>query len=193
MPKTSSSIERRRLLLALATLALSRHAAALPPGVTASDSAASDTASAPATQAALAPDLRAAVELAPQGRVADRVELQQAFVRTVSGHGEGLMLHVADADYTPGRSETLLKMKPHLDAQAVVVGHRLGTGKYRRVVGALEVESAEGRRFFVGSGLSDASRREPPAIGATITYRYRELTSTGLPRFATYLRLHDAG
>jgi hypothetical protein len=46
MPKTSSSIERRRLLLALATLALSRHAVALPPGVTASDSAASDTASA---------------------------------------------------------------------------------------------------------------------------------------------------
>jgi len=84
-------------------------------------------------------------------------------------------------------------MKPHLDAEAVVVGHRLGTGKYRRVVGALEVEAGDGRRFFVGSGLSDASRRKPPAIGATITYRYRELTSTGLPRFATYLRLHDDG
>jgi len=102
MPKTSSSIERRRLLLALATLALSRHAVALQPGVTASDSAASDTASAPATQAALAPDLRAAVELAPQWRVSDRVELQQAFVRTVSGHGEGLMLHVADAELHAG-------------------------------------------------------------------------------------------
>ena len=34
-------------------------------------------------------------------------------------------------------------------------------------------------------------RREPPAIGTTVTYRYRELTSSGLPRFATYLRLHD--
>jgi DNA ligase-1 len=60
-------------------------------------------------------------------------------------------------------------------------------------VGALEVESAQGRRFFVGSGLGDAARREPPAIGTTITYRYRDLTSSGLPRFATYLRVHDDG
>jgi DNA ligase-1 len=36
-------------------------------------------------------------------------------------------------------------------------------------------------------------RREPPAIGATVTYRYRELTSSGLPRFATCLRRHDDG
>jgi len=138
--------------------------------------------------AALAPALRAPVEVAPQWRVADRGELGRALTRTVGAGGEGLMLHVEDAPYTPGRSEALLKLKPHLDAEAVVVGHRAGTGKYRRLVGALEVESAEGRRFFVGSGLSDASRREPPAIGTTITYRYRELTSGGLPRFATYLR-----
>jgi len=43
----------------------------------------------------------------------------------------------------------------------------------------------------IGCGLSDALRREPPAIGTTITYRYRELTSSGLPRFATYLRRHE--
>ena len=96
------------------------------------------------------------------------------------------MLHVADAAYAPGRSELLLKLKPHLDAEAVVVGHRAGSGKYRGLVGA-----AQGRRFFIGSGLSDAMRREPPAIGTTVTYRYRELTSSGLPRFATYLRLND--
>jgi len=59
--------------------------------------------------AAPAPDVRAPVELAPQWRVADRVELQQAFMRIVAGRGEGLMLRVADADYTPGRSEALLR------------------------------------------------------------------------------------
>jgi len=143
--------------------------------------------------AALAPQLRAPVEIAPQWRVADRVELGRALAQTVAAGGEGLMLHVADAPYLPGRSEALLKMKPHLDAEAVVVGHRAGTGKYRGLVGALEVESDDGRRFLVGSGLSDAARREPPAIGTTITYRYRELTSGGLPRFATYLRPHHDG
>ena len=140
--------------------------------------------------AALASHLRAPVEIAPQWRVADRVELERALARTVVAGGEGLMLHVADAPYASGRSDALLKLKPHLDAEAVVVGHRAGTGKYRRLVGALEVESAQGRRFFIGSGLNDAARRKPPAIGTTVTYRYRELTSSGLPRFATYLRPH---
>ena len=141
--------------------------------------------------AALAPQLGAPLENAPHWRVADRVELDRALARTVAGGGEGLMLRVADAPYVSGRSDALLKMKPHLDAEAVVVGHRVGTGKYRGLVGALEVESLEGRRFFIGSGLGDAARRQPPALGTTITYRYRELTSSGLPRFATYLRLHD--
>jgi len=30
----------------------------------------------------------------------------------------------------------------------------------------------------------------PSFAGATVTYRYRELTSNGLPRFGTYLRRH---
>ena len=141
--------------------------------------------------AALAPQLGAPLEIAPHWRVADRVELDRALARTVAGGGEGLMLRVADAPYISGRSDALLKVKPHLDAEALVVGHRVGTGKYRGLVGALEVESLEGRRFFIGSGLGDAARRQPPALGTTITYRYRELTSSGLPRFATYLRPHD--
>ena len=143
--------------------------------------------------AALAPHLPAQVEVAPQWRVADRVELERALARTVAAGGEGLMLNVADAAYVPGRSEALLKLKPHLDAEAVVVGHRAGAGKYRGLVGALQVETAQGRRFFIGSGLGDAIRHEPPAIGTTVTYRYRDLTSSGLPRFATYLRPHDDG
>jgi DNA ligase 1 len=143
--------------------------------------------------AALVPHLPARVEVAPQWRVADRAELERGLARTVAAGGEGLMLHVADAPYLPGRSEALLKLKPHLDAEAVVVGHRAGTGKYRGLVGALRVESAQGRRFFIGSGLGDAMRREPPPIGTVVTYRYRELTSSGLPRFATYLRPHDDG
>ena len=135
--------------------------------------------------------LPARVEVAPQWRVADRLELEQALARTIAVGGEGLMLHVADAAHAPGRSDALLKLKPHLDAEAVVVGHRAGSGRYRGLVGALQVETAQGRRFFIGSGLGAAMRRDPPAIGTTITYRYRELTSSGLPRFATYLRPHD--
>jgi DNA ligase-1 len=140
--------------------------------------------------AALASSLRAPIMLAPQWRGSDRAALQRTLEQTVAGGGEGLMLHVASAPYVAGRSDALLKLKPSLDAEAIVVGHSGGAGKYRDVVGAIEVESAGGRRFFIGSGLGDAARREPPAIGTTITYRYRDLTSSGLPRFATYLRPH---
>ena len=131
------------------------------------------------------------IEVAPQWRLAARPALQRALERVVAGGGEGLMLHEESALYVGGRSPTLLKLKPHLDAEAVVVGHRAGAGKYAGALGALEVESPQGRRFFIGSGLDDAARRRPPPIGAVVTYRYRDVTSSGLPRFATYLRPYD--
>jgi DNA ligase-1 len=133
----------------------------------------------------------AQVELVAQGRVADRMALQRQLDATVAAGGEGLMLHVASAPYVTGRGDALMKLKPHLDAEAIVVGHRPGAGKYRGFVGALEVEAADGRRFLVGSGLTDALRRDPPPLGTVITYRHRDLTPSGLPRFATYLRQRD--
>ena len=129
---------------------------------------------------------------APQRRIADRDALARALADVVAGGGEGLMLHLASAPYVGGRSDALMKLKPHLDAEAVVVGHRAGTGRNRSLVGALEVEGSDGRRFLVGSGLTDALRRAPPEVGSVITYRHRDLTSTGLPRFATYVRRHEA-
>ena len=128
---------------------------------------------------------------APQARVADRAELQSRLASVVVAGGEGLMLHLASAPIASGRGDALMKLKPHLDAEAVVVALRGGSGKYRGVVGALEVEAPDGRRFLVGSGLTDAQRRDPPRPGQTITYRYRDLTSNGLPRFATYVRRYQ--
>lgn len=128
---------------------------------------------------------------APQERVAGSAALLRRLAAVVAAGGEGLMLHVASAPVASGRGGELMKLKPHLDDEAVVVGVRPGRGRNRGAVGALEVEAADGRRFLVGSGLRDALRRDPPAPGSVITYRYRELTSTGLPRFPTYLRRAD--
>ena len=129
---------------------------------------------------------------APQTPGADRESLQRRLAQTVAQGGEGLMLHLASAPCSSGRSDVLVKLKPSLDAEATVVAHHPGRGKYEGLLGALEVRTPEGRRFLVGSGLSDAQRRTPPAIGSVVTYRYRDLTSTGLPRFASFMRMHDA-
>jgi DNA ligase-1 len=123
-----------------------------------------------------------------QERVSDEAALKLKLTSVVRDGGEGLMLHRADAPWQTGRSDILLKLKPQLDAEAVVVAHEPGQGKYEGMLGALIVRTPEGRRFRIGTGFSDAQRRYPPAIGSTITYRYRDLTSTGLPKFASFLR-----
>ncbi len=126
-----------------------------------------------------------------QFRVADRQDLTRKFDSVVNDGGEGLMLHRADAPYHAGRSDDLLKMKPWDDAEAVVVAHEPGHGKYAGKLGALRVRLADGRQLRIGSGLTDAQRADPPAVGSTITFRYRGQTGTGLPRFATFLRVRE--
>ena len=127
----------------------------------------------------------------PQFRLADVAALKKKLGEIVRAGGEGLMLHRADAAYETGRSATLLKLTPWLDAEAVVVGHIPGKGKHAGKLGALRMEMPDGRRFSLGSGLSDALRRDPPPPGTLVTYRYRELTPKGMPRFPSYLRLRD--
>jgi len=126
-----------------------------------------------------------------QFRLPDRRALLQRLEIVRKGGGEGLMLHWADAPYVTGRSEVLLKVKPWLDAEAKVVAHLPGKGRYAGMLGALRVEMPDGRRFSLGTGFSAAERRQPPPVGSLVTYRYRELTATGLPRFASYWRLRQ--
>ena len=129
-----------------------------------------------------------AVDQAP---VADRDALRRCLAATVAQGGEGLVLHLASAAYRPGRSDVTMKLKPELDTEAVVVAHHAGSGRYAGQLGALEVRAPDGRRFLIGGGFSDAQRRDPPPVGSVVTYRYRDLTSTGLPRFASFLRVHE--
>lgn len=131
------------------------------------------------------------LQVVEQTRVASHVELMRQLDAVVRKGGEGLMLHRADAPYLTGRSDVLLKLKPWQDAEAVVVGYAPGKGKYQGMTGALEMEMPDGRRFRIGSGLSDAQRRQPPPIGTRITYRYQHLTRKGMPRFPRYLRVRE--
>lgn len=123
--------------------------------------------------------------------VVDREMLQKRFKSVVKAGGEGLMLHRADAPYETGRGDTLLKMKPFDDAEASVIAHLPGKGKHAGRLGALRVRTPDGREFSLGTGFSDAQREFPPAIGTTVSYRYRDLTRTGLPRFASFLRVRQ--
>lgn len=126
-----------------------------------------------------------------QSPVIDRSSLQKRMVEVVKAGGEGLMLHRADALYETGRGDTLLKMKPWDDAEALVIDHLPGKGRNAGRLGALRVRTADGREFSLGTGFTDQVRRHPPAIGTLVTYRYSDLTRSGLPRFASFLRVRE--
>lgn len=126
-----------------------------------------------------------------QRELADVAALSTHLQQVVAQGGEGLVLHRADAPYVTGRNGVLIKLKPRHDAEAVVIAHLPGKGRHQGRLGALRVRSDDGREFSVGSGLSDALRDDPPPIGSEITYRYRGLTPSGLPRFATFVRMRE--
>ena len=129
------------------------------------------------------------IGLVEQFRVADESELMAVLDRIVASGGEGLMLRRGDSYYRRVRSDDLLKLKLHQDAEAVVVAHLPGRGKYTGMLGSLLVEMPDGRRFKLGTGFSDETRRRPPPVGTTVTYKHYGKTSNGIPRFASFLRI----
>ena len=126
-----------------------------------------------------------------QTQIANHAALQARLKAVIAAGGEGLMLHRASAPVTSGRSDVLLKLKAVQDAEAEVVGHEPGKGKFEGMLGALEVQTASGLRFKLGTGFSDAQRHKPPAIGTTVTYTYRDVTPAGKPRFASFFRVYE--
>jgi DNA ligase 1 len=121
----------------------------------------------------------------------DSAQLAAKLAAVVAASGEGLVLHHAQSRLASASADQLYKLKPLYDAEATVVGHSAGHGKYQGMLGALEVQTDDGQRFKIGTGLSDAQRQSPPAIGSHVTYSYQGLTASGKPRFARFLRLHD--
>jgi len=131
------------------------------------------------------------LKLVQQFKVSNKAQLKQKMVAVVKAGGEGLMLHRANALYQTGRSDVLLKLKPFLDAEAVVIAHVAGKGKYEGKMGALLVELPNGIQFKLGTGFTDAQRANPPAIGTNVTFIYQEKTKKGKPRFARFLRVRN--
>ena len=135
--------------------------------------------------AAAAPHL----DFIPQESATDRAALAARFAEVTGRGGEGLMLRKMDS---VGDAESdFVKLKPHDDADAVVVAHNPGKGKHFGRLGSLTVERPDGQRFRIGTGFTDSEREAPPPVGAVVTYRHRGFTNTGLPRFPSYLRIRD--
>jgi DNA ligase-1 len=98
--------------------------------------------------------------------------------------GEGTIRRI-DWLYTATRSKYMQKRKPYEESEATVIGYTDGKEKYTGMCGALIVRWKT-IMFELGTGLTDADRRSPPKIGSLVTFRYRELSDTGVPKEGRY-------
>lgn len=126
----------------------------------------------------------------PHERCRNLEALRAELARIEALGGEGLMLRQPGSKYVAGRSTTLLKVKTFHDAEAIVIGHQPGAGRHKGRMGALLVRLPTGAEFAIGTGFSDRERENPPALGVAVTFRYQELSETGVPRFPSWVGVH---
>lgn len=128
----------------------------------------------------------------PQKGFKDQNELFEYFQQVLNQGGEGLILHKKTNPYQFQRTNNILKLKPEHVSQVTVIGYKAGKGKYQDMLGSLEVENTAGKRFYVGSGLTDALRSNPPALNSKICILHTGFTTHGIPRFPRYTELCQA-
>ncbi|RUM41845.1 MAG: DNA ligase [Desulfocapsa sp.] len=139
------------------------------------------------TESNLSPYLKLVI----QKSIKDHDTLMRQLKIMVEQGAEGIMLQRKDAPYQAKRSHDLIKVKLWEDAEARVIAHYPGKGKYEHVMGSILVENASGIQFRLGSGFNDQQRASPPAIGTIVTYKYYGSSPSGKPRFASFLRIRE--
>ncbi|MDO8454323.1 MAG: DNA ligase [Sulfurimonas sp.] len=117
----------------------------------------------------------------------DKKELDNYFQSVITHGGEGVVIKDGSKAYFEGRSDSVLKVKLAEDMEAKVIGYKNGSGKFTGMMGSLQVELEDGTQFFIGSGLSNAIRANPPKIGEMVSFKYFGFTKNGKPKFASYM------
>ena len=116
----------------------------------------------------------------------DREDMQRFFNEIISVGGEGIVLRKPGSLYRNGKCNDILRYKERLFDEAVIESYQPGAGKFTGMVGALLCRW-EGREIKLGTGLTDAVRNNPPALGAPVTFAYKSLTQGGAPREPAYI------
>ncbi|QLB20972.1 DNA ligase [Vespertiliibacter pulmonis] len=130
------------------------------------------------------------IEIIEQIPIKNPEHIQKFFTEIQKLNGEGIVIRNPNAPYIHGRSAQILKLKAIMDEECTVVAHHRGKGKFKNMLGAITCENERGR-FRIGSGFKMKDRTAPPAIDSQITYKYRGLTQSGKPRFATFWRVRN--
>lgn len=131
------------------------------------------------------------VRIIPQIRVKNTSHLDLFFNEIESMGGEGVILKDPKMPYHTGRTAHVLKVKRFADMEGVVIGLNEGKGKYREMMGSLTLKLNNGIVFNLGTGFTDQMREKKWAMGTIVTFKYHGFTKTGIPKFASFLRVRQ--
>ena len=129
----------------------------------------------------------------------------------IKQHGEGAIVRNPNSSWLPERTHNLLKVKPYLDAEGVVIKFVAGNGKLRGLIGAVLLEfngiyfELAGSHFkqkeitLDPKGTIWAFNNEGEEVpegfngvyikrGDRLTFKYRTLSNDGVPIEARYWR-----
>ena len=131
------------------------------------------------------------IKIIPQIKIKSKKHLYTFLKEIEQKGGEGVVVRDPDAPYISKRTSKALKVKSFKDAECEVVGYTKGKGKFKGMIGAIKCRLPDKTMFKIGSGLDVQTRKDPPNIGDIITFKYKELTKYGKPKFPVYLRIRQ--
>ena len=70
-----------------------------------------------------------------------------------------------------------------------VIAINPGQGKFENMMGSLTIRLENGKAFKLGTGFTEDERKNPPNIGAIITFKHHGWTKNNKPRFASFVEI----
>jgi DNA ligase-1 len=131
------------------------------------------------------------IKIIPQIKIKNKLHLKQFHKKLELLGAEGVVVRDPNAPYIAKRTSKALKVKTFHDIECTIIGYTKGKGKFTGMMGAIKCQLENSIIFKIGSGFNLNDRRNPPKIGTLITFKYKEFTKYGKPRFPVYLRVRN--
>ena len=131
------------------------------------------------------------LKIIKQIKIKNKNHLENFLKEIENKKGEGVVVRDPNKPYIDKRTSSALKVKTFHDMECEVIGYKDGKGKFENMMGSIICELENEVLFNIGSGFTIKQRKNPPKIGKMVTFKYKEFTKYGKPRFPVFLRVRD--
>ena len=137
------------------------------------------------------------ITIAPCWACSTWEEIEEILAEQMALGYEGVILREAKAAYVEKRATTMMKLKPRSSDTYRIIRWQEEIsihGEPKGTLGAFQVMDANGNVFKVGSGFTQAQRKEfwqhrERMIGQMIYVKYQALTDRGVPWFPVFIEV----